>query len=409
MRPESQPRGLPLVSTVSGCFRLACGSTVARERNGGSSPSAGSTDWDRAFQETFSNVSRPGRGLVVERHDDRSEFAEGGFEFFHDFLSQHLGSRQVGCIFHRVVLEPAQVEVGLVTGEAVADPQFEHSVHVELGDLEPARTYWYRFFVRDHESEIARTRTTPAPPSMASRLVFGHVSCQNYNAGHWTAFEDLATADLDAVIHCGDYIYERNSPDVRNLDLPEPTDITGYRSVYAAYKSDPALRAAHSIAPWIATWDDHQVENNYQGDFPAEGSDTPIGRTSSTAGGLSGGVGEHARAAACADAFDPDFTALGEPQETRLRNRLAAADARYTLLQQGVVMQQWRFLPGDAAWNLDQWDGYPAARPRLFDDLRATGSQLEPIIPAVVAQNPHIEWAQAGHRGWTLHVVTPNQ
>jgi len=386
----------------------------------------------------------------------------------------------------------------VASGEALADPQFGHSVHVELGDLEPARTYWYRFFVGDHESEIARTRTAPAASAMPSQLVFGHVSCQNYNAGHWTAYEDLAADDLDAVLHCGDYIYERNSPDVRDLDLPEPTDLAGYRGLYAAYKSDPALRAAHAVAPWIVTWDDHEVENNYQGDFPSEGSDTPdlagfldrraaayqawwenmpVRLTAPTgpSWGMHRGVdfGQLVSlsvldtrqyrsdqvcapadiGARCEQAFDPEFTVLGPSQETWLHDRLEASDARYTLLQQGVVMQQWRFLPGDEAWNLDQWDGYPAARQRLFEDLQATesqnpivltgdvhsswvgslavdfddadseiigsefvgtsvsstGSQLEPIIPVVLAQNPHIEWAQAARRGWTRHVVTPDQ
>ena len=387
----------------------------------------------------------------------------------------------------------------VASGEAVADPGFGHSVHVELGDLEPARTYWYRFFVGDHESEIARTRTTPAPSSMATQLVFGHVSCQNYNQGYWTAYDDLATADLDAVLHCGDYIYERNSPDVRDLTLPEPTDLAGYRELYAAYKSDPTLRAAHAIAPWIVTWDDHEVENNYQGDFPSEGTDTPdpqdfldrraaayqawwenmpVRLPSPTGPSWMMHRGRRLRSARLAcrcstpastaristanpatsapvatTAFDADFTVLGTEQETWLRNRLGESDARYTLLQQGVVMQQWRFLPGDTAWNLDQWDGYPAARQRLFDDIRAaesqnpivltgdvhsswvgslavdfddpdseiigtefvgtsissTGEQLEPLIPVVLDQSPHVEWAQAQNRGWTRHTVTPDR
>jgi alkaline phosphatase D len=386
----------------------------------------------------------------------------------------------------------------VASGEAVADSGFGHSIHVELGDLQPAQTYWYRFFVGDHESEIARTRTTPAPSSMASQLVLGHVSCQNHNQGYWTAYDDLATADLDAVLHCGDYVYERNSPAVRDLDLPEPTDLAGYRGLYAAYKSDLSLRAAHAIAPWIVTWDDHEVENNYQGDFPSEGTDTPdpqdfldrraaayrawwenmpvrLPSPTGPSWAMHRGVDfgqlvslsvldtrqyrsdQHCEPSdigpRCDDAFDDDFTVLGTEQETWLRDRLGESDARYTLLQQGVVMQQWRFLPGNTAWNLDQWDGYPAARRRLFDDIQAagsrnpivltgdvhsswvgslavdfddpdseivgtefvgtsissTGAQLEPLIDVVLGQSPHVEWAQAQRRGWTRHTVTPDQ
>jgi alkaline phosphatase D len=386
----------------------------------------------------------------------------------------------------------------IASGEAVADPAFGHSVHVDLRDLEPARTYWYRFFVGDFETEIGRTRTTPAPGSLANELVLGHVSCQRFSQGHWTAFDDLAAHDLDAVLHSGDYIYETNSADVRELDLPEPVDLAGYRRVYGGYKREPELRAAHRVAPWIITWDDHEVENNYQGDVPEEGSDTPDRaqflarradayqawwehmpvRLSAPTGpdwSMHRGVdfGELLSLSVldtrqyrsdqacsptdigprCEDAFDPEFTVLGADQENWLRQRLAGSDARFTVLLQQVVMQQWRFLPGDRVWNLDQWDGYPAARQRLFDDLRATessnpvvltgdvhsswvgnlamdfddadsevvgtefvgtsvssdGDLLEDIIPAVLAQNPHLRWAQATKRGWTRHVVTPDE
>ncbi|MEM7143448.1 MAG: alkaline phosphatase D family protein [Actinomycetota bacterium] len=386
----------------------------------------------------------------------------------------------------------------VASGEAVADPAFAHSVHVVLEGLEPARTYWYRFFVGDWETEIARTRTTPAPDALADRLAIGHVSCQRFSSGYWTALDDLATHDLDAVVHCGDYIYENNGTDVRSLELPEPTEVDGYRAIYAGYKADPSLRAAHAVAPWILTWDDHEVENNYQGDVAQNGSETPdeasflarraaayqawwehmpvrlaaptgprwpIHRGVDFGRLLSMSVldtrqyrtdqvcAERDVGPRCDGSDGPDFTVLGTEQEAWLSGRLRGSDAVYNTMVQQIVMQQWRFLPGDAAWNLDQWDGYPAARDRLFDDLRrpdvrnpvvltgdvhsswvgslasdfddetaevfgtefvgtsvsSDGGALEPILPAVLAQNPHIEWAQATKRGWTHHEITPTE
>ena len=38
-----------------------------------------------------------------------------------------------------------------------------------------------------------------------------------------------------------------------------------YRNRYAQYKSDPDLKAAHASAPFIVTWDDHEVDNDYAG------------------------------------------------------------------------------------------------------------------------------------------------
>ena len=32
------------------------------------------------------------------------------------------------------------------------------------------------------------------------------------------------------------------------------------------YKLDPALQAAHAAHPWVLTWDDHEVDNDYAGD-----------------------------------------------------------------------------------------------------------------------------------------------
>ena len=41
-----------------------------------------------------------------------------------------------------------------------------------------------------------------------------------------------------------------------------------YRIRYALYRTDPDLQEAHRLFPWIVTWDDHEVENNYAGDDP---------------------------------------------------------------------------------------------------------------------------------------------
>ena len=39
-----------------------------------------------------------------------------------------------------------------------------------------------------------------------------------------------------------------------------------YRNRYAQYRGDANLQAAHAQFPFIVTWDDHEVENNYAGD-----------------------------------------------------------------------------------------------------------------------------------------------
>jgi alkaline phosphatase D len=75
------------------------------------------------------------------------------------------------------------------------------------------------------------------------------------------------------VLFLGDYIYEYASPPtaLRHHVGPTTLSLDDYRARYAQYKSDPALQAAHAIAPWITLWDDHEVENDYAGNVPQTG------------------------------------------------------------------------------------------------------------------------------------------
>ena len=43
-----------------------------------------------------------------------------------------------------------------------------------------------------------------------------------------------------------------------------------YRNRHALYRSDPDLQAAHAAFPWVVTWDDHEVDNNYANDVSEE-------------------------------------------------------------------------------------------------------------------------------------------
>ena len=144
-------------------------------------------------------------------------------------------------------------------------------MHVEVAGLRPAREYFYRFIAAGEQSATGRTRTAPAPGSDAP-VRFAFASCQHYEHGHYTAYRHMAEEDLDLVLHLGDYIYEFGpgaypSPSgvARSYDADEPTTLAGYRDRYAQHKLDADLQAAHHAAPWVVTWDDHEVQDNYAG------------------------------------------------------------------------------------------------------------------------------------------------
>ncbi|HCR28541.1 MAG TPA: alkaline phosphatase, partial [Opitutae bacterium] len=150
-------------------------------------------------------------------------------------------------------------------GDTVARHDWAHSVHVELTGLDPDRWYWYQFKVGDHVSPKGQARTMPLSGAMPDRLRFAFASCQHYETGYYTAFEHMAREDLDLIIHLGDYIYEYAGRDnrIRKHTGSEIFSVSDYRNRYALYRSDPALQAAHASAPWLVTWDDHEVDNNY--------------------------------------------------------------------------------------------------------------------------------------------------
>src|SRR5262245_36886462 len=46
-------------------------------------------------------------------------------------------------------------------GVVVAHPELGHSVHVEIGGLQPARDYFYQFIIGSERSRVGRARTLP--------------------------------------------------------------------------------------------------------------------------------------------------------------------------------------------------------------------------------------------------------
>ena len=308
-------------------------------------------------------------------------------------------------------------------GGAVAWPAFAHSVHVEVTGLEPGREWYYRFTAGDAVSPVGRTRTAPRRGAAVDGLSFAFVSCQNWEDGFFPVLRDIAELDVDFVFHLGDYIYEygiQNGKGPRAPDLPaefavETTTLEHYRLRHALYKTDPQLRAAHAAHPFVVTWDDHEVENDYAG-LARVGGEDPTGfperrraayqayyehlplRAASIPddaetriyrrlrwGDLASfsvldtrqyrtdqpcGDGESER---CAAALDPSQTLTGPEQERWLLRGLSTSDAQWNVIAQQVLMAELDHeLAPDAKrfWN-DAWDGYPAARARILQHLHS--------------------------------------
>lgn len=310
----------------------------------------------------------------------------------------------------------------VLSGSALAHPEWAHSVHVDVQGLEPGRWYWYRFMAGGGESAVGRARTAPAPGTGAD-LRFAFASCQQYEQGYFGAHRQIAGDAPDLVAFLGDYIYESSwgRDHVRSHGSPEPYTLADYRARYALYKSDLDLQAAHAACPWIVTWDDHEVDNDYADDRPEDGMERAAFLARRTAAyrafyehmplparmrpdgermrihthldwgslarfyvldtrqhrswqacprkGRRGGSNtvdiEH-----CARLPSPGRSMLGRAQERWLDAAMGDARARWNLVAQTTPMARFDTQPGPGrrAWT-DGWDGYPAARERLLSSL----------------------------------------
>jgi len=159
-------------------------------------------------------------------------------------------------------------------GQLTTSASTDFTVKKDVSQLEPATTYYYRFYDFSTEAVSITGRTRTAPEGDADHLRFAVVSCQNFQAGYFNAFRKISErADLDAVIHLGDYIYEYGAgegtygysddrPDRANVPDVEIINLADYRTRYSLYRLDPDLRAAHQQHPFIAVWDDHESTND---------------------------------------------------------------------------------------------------------------------------------------------------
>jgi len=309
----------------------------------------------------------------------------------------------------------------VASGIAYASADWAHAVHVEVSGLEPARLYWYRFTAGDARSPLGRTRTAPA--GNAERLRFAVASCQHYEQGWFGAYRHIVADEPDLVLHLGDYIYEssRARGTVRRHGTPEPHTLDDYRARHALYRLEPELQAAHAACPWLLTWDDHDVENDYADDR-SENADPPEWFLARRAAAYKAyyehmpmrrqmlpfgpGMRIHTRAAfgnlalfhvlddrqyrspqacpppgrggsgvvdvaACAEVSDPGRSMLGRAQEHWLAAGLAASRAKWNIVAQQTLMAgiDQKPGPGRRIWT-DAWDGYPAARRRLLDTVQ---------------------------------------
>jgi alkaline phosphatase D len=326
-------------------------------------------------------------------------------------------------------------------GTVVAVPDEAHSARAEVHGLSAAHEYFYRFNVGRHLSPVGRTRTAPEFGAELASLRFAFVSCQNFADGYFTPYADVAAQELDAVIHLGDNIYEGANADVRAHEpRREVRTLDDYRIRHGQYKTDLDLQAAHAALPWLVTWDDHEVDNNYADmesdpnsppeefaqrraaayraywehmplrrvrkpdgpyfnlfrrfrwgtmatfnvlDTRQHRSDQPVPCT----------VEERDPSGYCPSALAPDRTMLGAAQRDWLFADLATTATRWNVLAQQTALAPFDRSADPALRDFgvgDNWEGYVAERQRLLDWIVAHRTPN----PVVITGDSHSNWVR---------------
>ena len=324
----------------------------------------------------------------------------------------------------------------VASGVTTATPQLGHSVHVEVDGLRPDYWYWYRFRTSDAESPVGRTRTLPAPEILPNQFRFAVTSCQNYEQGLFTAYEQMARDEVDLVFHLGDYIYEyaagRNGK-VRTHHGGEIQSLDEYRSRYAQYRSDPLLQKMHAQCPWFLTWDDHEFDNNCASDISEEANIDPVAflerranayqayyemmplRRRSLPSGSDLKLYRRASFGRLAEllvldtrqyrtdqpnddrhsplnqeALNTANSMLGRKQKNWLCNKLITSQCTWNVLAQQVMMGLVKRSVRDNVgfFSMDQWPGYAAERMELMRFL----ADRKISNPVVLTGDIHSNW-----------------
>ena len=357
------------------------------------------------------------------------------------------------------VASDEQMTTIVQSGTAVAEAAWAHSVHVEVSGLEPDRWYWYRFRVGDAESVVGKTRTAPGPGQTMDNFRFAFASCQRWDHGLYTAYRDMAQQEVDLVVHLGDYIYEYRIGGGDQLRegafsfaaFSETYSLSQYRFRYALHKLDPHLQEMHRLAPWIVTWDDHEVNNNFFGgilrDEPAaaallerreaayrayyehqplreasrpKGPDLQLYRRLSFGDLVEFNVLDTrqyrspqgdpcddetrlANGGFCPDALDPERTLLGAAQKEWLLGGFEQTHSRWNVLAQQIPMSRADYDAGSGqsfgGSEMDKWDGYAVERDQVMNALAAAAG-ANGFNPVVLTGDMHANYVWDMKTDW---------
>ncbi|MFP6684571.1 MAG: alkaline phosphatase D family protein [Polyangiaceae bacterium] len=243
-------------------------------------------------------------------------------------------------------------------------------VQVEVTDLEPDTGYSVVFYAdADRRSVVARFRS--ALGQDASRIIrFGASSCLGGNQP-WATLSHAADERLDFFLMLGDTIYGDSPPNTYD-----------YETKWTTALGVQGLRDLAATTSFVATWDDHEVDNNWSYDTPGIQAKVDAGLTAFRRGmpqRLGPGGTQIWRKLSWGKVVDlfvldcrgerKDGNYISPEQLAWLKDGLSTSTAQFKLVLNSVPITDFTgTLVGDIQKE-DRWQGYPTQRSEIVSHI----------------------------------------
>jgi len=239
----------------------------------------------------------------------------------------------------------------------------------EIGGLEPDTAYCVVARSEGVRSTVTRFRTALAEDGFR-QMTIGAACCLGGNRP-WPSLTHVAQARPDVFMLLGDTVY---------ADRAETLE--GYREYWEEALTTQGLLDVSANSSLIATWDDHEVVNNFEGLLTAS-DQFEAGLAAFREGlpqteGRDGGIWRKLSWGQTADIFvldgrgerDGETQYLSPEQLEWFKSELLASTARFKLIMNSVPITDYSPIFAEALAD-DRWQGYPEQRREILDHILA--------------------------------------
>lgn len=252
-------------------------------------------------------------------------------------------------------------------------------VHVVLDGMDSDVSLGFQFRDGSGATSAVGTCRTAIAPDSALPVVIGATSCLNMVRGDFPALvRAVERGPMDAFVQVGDTVYADGSETAEE-----------YRAVWAEVLSTSGLSTLARTVSQVHTWDDHEVDNNWNSEGAPEElvaiaraaffESTPMRRDADHPDRIYRVL----HFGQTADVFVLDCrgerdeatgTYISDEQLAWLLDGIAGSQATWKLIINSVPVTDMPLAYEVSDVVVDRWDGFPEQRAALLDGIAATGA-----------------------------------